>query len=251
MRMRSVSRCRNCPPSRGRLLYPDPGRAHCLSGPQSGVSGMDQTVNHSMTPAAGFRRPRSLRPLFMKYLNPVAACPDVLLAPAMILCLIFSLLPVAYVIRSSFYQIDFVMGTESWVGLQNFRSIFSDADFLQAVGNTLIFTFFAVGIGISGSGSGGLSQQEPCCLQPGTEHCLHPAHHLLYLHRGAVLGPRWTPRPVSSTWCWTSSDCRSSSRTLERGDFAALHHHRLCMEDARLQYHDYPGGAAECAPGGV
>ena len=74
---------------------------------------MDQTVNHSMTPAAGFRRPRSLRPLFMKYLNPVVACPYVLLAPAMILCLIFSLLPVAYVIRSSFYQIDFVMGTES------------------------------------------------------------------------------------------------------------------------------------------
>ena len=110
---------------------------------------MDQTVNHSMTPAAGFRRPRSLRPLFMKYLNPVVACPYVLLAPAMILCLIFSLLPVAYVIRSSFYQIDFVMGTESWVGLQNFRSIFSDADFLQAVGNTLIFTFFTVGIGIS------------------------------------------------------------------------------------------------------
>lgn len=29
------------------------GRAHGLSGPQSGVSGMDQTVNHSMTPAAG------------------------------------------------------------------------------------------------------------------------------------------------------------------------------------------------------
>ena len=85
----------------------------------------------------------------MKYLNPVVACPYVLLAPAMILCLIFSLLPVAYVIRSSFYQIDFVMGTESWVGLQNFRSIFSDADFLQAVGNTLIFTFFTVGIGIS------------------------------------------------------------------------------------------------------
>ena len=102
-----------------------------------------------MTPAAGFRRPRSLRPLFMKYLNPVVACPYVLLAPAMILCLIFSLLPVAYVIRSSFYQIDFVMGTESWVGLQNFRSIFSDAHFLQAVGNTLIFTFFTVGIGIS------------------------------------------------------------------------------------------------------
>lgn len=110
---------------------------------------MDQTVNRSMTPAAGFRRPRSLRPLFMKYLNPVVACPYVLLAPAMILCLMFSLLPVAYVIRSSFYQIDFVMGTESWVGLQNFRSIFSDADFLQAVGNTLIFTFFTVGIGIS------------------------------------------------------------------------------------------------------
>ena len=106
------------------------------------MSGLDQTVNRSMTPAAGFRRPRSLRPLFMKYLNPVVACPYVLLAPAMILCLIFSLLPVAYVIRSSFYQIDFVMGTESWVGLQNFRSIFSDADFLQAVGNTLIFTFF-------------------------------------------------------------------------------------------------------------
>ena len=105
---------------------------------------MDQTVNRSMTPAAGLRRPRSLRPLFMKYLNPVVACPYVLLAPAMILCLIFSLLPVAYVIRSSFYQIDFVMGTESWVGLQNFRSIFSDADFLQAVGKALASTLLSM-----------------------------------------------------------------------------------------------------------
>ena len=105
---------------------------------------MDQTVNRSMTPAAGFRRPRSLRPLFMKYLNPVVACPYVLLAPAMILCLIFSLLPVAYVIRSRFYQIDFVMGTESWVGLQNFRSIFSDADFLQAVGKALASTLLSM-----------------------------------------------------------------------------------------------------------
>ena len=61
---------------------------------------MDQTVNHSMTPAAGFRRPRSLRPLFMKYLNPVVACPYVLLAPAMILCLIFKE-PVLYLFGAS------------------------------------------------------------------------------------------------------------------------------------------------------
>ncbi|MEI3580790.1 MAG: hypothetical protein V8Q30_12850 [Acutalibacteraceae bacterium] len=100
----------------------------------------------------------------------------------------------AYVIRSSFYQIDFVMGTESWVGLQNFRSIFSDADFLQAVGNTLIFTFFTVGIGISlALALAVFLNKNRAVYKPGAEHCLHPAHHLLYLHRGAVHVPDGPP----------------------------------------------------------
>ena len=90
-----------------------------------------------------------LRAFYLKRINPILGCPYVLLAPAMLLCLTFSIGPVTYVLRSSLYSIDFVLGTQTYVGLANFRSILTDPDFLQAVGNTLVFTFFTVAVGIT------------------------------------------------------------------------------------------------------
>ena len=85
----------------------------------------------------------------MRFINPIIKSPYVLLAPATILCVIFSIIPVIQVVKNSFYHIDFVAGTQVFVGLRNYKSIFGDADFLLVIKNTLIFTFFAVVIGIS------------------------------------------------------------------------------------------------------
>jgi len=85
-----------------------------------------------------------LRDFFMKRINPIFQCPYVLIAPAVILCITFSVIPTIMSIRNSFFRTDYVMGVDKFVGLSNYDSIFSDPNFLQVFGNTLIFTAVTV-----------------------------------------------------------------------------------------------------------
>lgn len=89
-----------------------------------------------------------LRESYMKYVNPAFSCGYVLIAPAAVLCLAFSIIPTFLVIRNSFCNVDYVSNTDTFVGLANYRSILTDPVFLMVFRNTIVFTFFTVAIGI-------------------------------------------------------------------------------------------------------
>ncbi|MDR3280873.1 MAG: sugar ABC transporter permease [Synergistaceae bacterium] len=74
--------------------------------------------------------------------------PYTLILPAFALCLIFSVLPASMSIRDSFYNVDYVNEVDEFVGLANYRSIFTDDVFLKVFKNTVIFMFCTVVISV-------------------------------------------------------------------------------------------------------
>lgn len=82
-----------------------------------------------------------------KFINGILRNPYVLVTPALILCIIFSIYPVIQVIYGSFFKIDFVTNTKKFIGLSNYISIFKEKEFLVVLKNTLVFTFTTVVIG--------------------------------------------------------------------------------------------------------
>ncbi len=70
-----------------------------------------------------------------------------LIAPAMTITLIFALFPLAYALDVSFRFADLSRGRiGDFVGLDNYRTVFADADFWSACWTTLKFTVVAVGL---------------------------------------------------------------------------------------------------------
>jgi multiple sugar transport system permease protein len=68
-----------------------------------------------------------------------------LITPAMVIILIFALIPLFYAIVVSFRQADLTMGgIQGWVGLRNYRTVLHEDYFWQSVSTTLKFTFLAV-----------------------------------------------------------------------------------------------------------
>lgn len=64
------------------------------------------------------------------------------LLPALLVYLLFTLLPILETIRSSFYQWDGFSQNKVWIGLANYAELFSDPKFHNALGNNLIFVIF-------------------------------------------------------------------------------------------------------------
>jgi ABC-type sugar transport system permease subunit len=56
-----------------------------------------------------------LRQFFMKFINPVLRCPYVLIAPAVLLAITFSIIPTLMSIRNSFYKVDYVFHVDTFV----------------------------------------------------------------------------------------------------------------------------------------
>jgi len=81
-------------------------------------------------------------------LNKVFGCPYVLIAPAVILIAVFSIQPLFFVLQKSFRNFDMVQGIDRFIGLANYRSIFTNPLFLQALGNTFVYMLCTVGFGI-------------------------------------------------------------------------------------------------------
>lgn len=70
--------------------------------------------------------------------------PYVLLAPAVVSSLMMAVLPVVNVGRLSLFQSDYL--TEKWVGLRNYKVIFSDQAFLSSLVNSMVYAgAFAMG----------------------------------------------------------------------------------------------------------
>lgn len=87
---------------------------------------------------------RKARSAYMRYINPVIRCPYVLILPAVLICVTFSIIPTAMAVRNSFFKVDYVMGTDQFVGLANFKANFSDPGFLLVFRNTVVFTAITV-----------------------------------------------------------------------------------------------------------
>lgn len=67
--------------------------------------------------------------------------------PATLFLIVFIAYPIAFNFRISFQDlkaINLLQGDAPWVGLQNYKTIFSDPLYLQAVRQTLTFTLFSV-----------------------------------------------------------------------------------------------------------
>ena len=67
-----------------------------------------------------------------------------LILPAVLVCLTFSIIPTIMSVRNSFYKVDYVMKVDQFVGLSNFKSIFADENFLLVFRNTVVFTAVTV-----------------------------------------------------------------------------------------------------------
>ena len=77
-----------------------------------------------------------------------ARSPYILILPAIALCLIFSIGPTVMSVRDSFRSVDYVAGTDKFVGLANYRSIFTDGVFLKVFGNSVVFMFCSVALSV-------------------------------------------------------------------------------------------------------
>lgn len=69
--------------------------------------------------------------------------PYLLIAPAMIAFLIFSIKPIFSMIQLSFYDWNMISPVKTFIGLQNYQKLLNDGDFMQTLINTVIFTVFA------------------------------------------------------------------------------------------------------------
>lgn len=64
--------------------------------------------------------------------------------PALLLAVIFVIIPIFQVGFMSFRDTNLLKGTNNFVGLSNFEYLFNDEKFLKSVANTLFFTFVKI-----------------------------------------------------------------------------------------------------------
>src|SRR3954470_11323308 len=81
------------------------------------------------------KRASHLAPAFMPYL---------LLLPAFLLLSAILYIPIGQTMLNAFYKLDPYGNKLGWAGLENFRQIFTDADFRFAFKNTVIWTVVVV-----------------------------------------------------------------------------------------------------------
>ena len=74
-----------------------------------------------------------------KILNRLMKCPYVLVAPAVIIALWLTVYPMLFCIYVSFHEWDLMTNTMTFIGLNNYKFIFSSDMFIQALINTVIF----------------------------------------------------------------------------------------------------------------
>ncbi len=83
-----------------------------------------------------------------KFFNGALKNPYVLIAPAVIIALFTTIYALGYCIYLSFMKWDPILGTKEFVGLQNYKFIFTNERFLTSLYNTLIFMVVTVFVGL-------------------------------------------------------------------------------------------------------
>ncbi|XEC92922.1 carbohydrate ABC transporter permease [Paenibacillus tarimensis] len=74
-----------------------------------------------------------------------------MVAPAIVTFSVFFIYPIFYMIYLSLYDWNFISPTKNFVGLQNFKDLFQEAEFMQVLRNSMGYTLMTVSltIGIS------------------------------------------------------------------------------------------------------
>lgn len=70
--------------------------------------------------------------------------PYLMIAPAMVVFILFSFIPIFYMIFLSFHDWNFISADMNFVGLNNFKFLLGDPRFAQTMGNTFLYTVLTV-----------------------------------------------------------------------------------------------------------
>lgn len=89
------------------------------------------------------------RSKFSRFCNKMLMSPYVLIAPAMIACIIVQIIPLIFTIYMSFFKWDILKGTKKFIGFDNYTYLFHNDDFLLVVQNTAVFMVTTVFIGLA------------------------------------------------------------------------------------------------------
>lgn len=77
------------------------------------------------------------------------AKPYLFVAPAVVILAIFWVYPILNMGYLSLFKWDLISPKMKFVGLQNFQALFADQQFWQTFANTVIYTLFVVGLGLT------------------------------------------------------------------------------------------------------
>lgn len=69
-----------------------------------------------------------------------------MILPSLSVFLIFYIIPIFYLIFLSFHDWDLVNPVKQWIGLGNYFELLQDADFLQVLQNTFVYTLLTVSL---------------------------------------------------------------------------------------------------------
>lgn len=67
-----------------------------------------------------------------------------MVAPALIIFLVFSIYPIGYMIYLSFHNWDLINPVKQFVGMNNFKDLMNDALFLQVIRNSIVYMIVTV-----------------------------------------------------------------------------------------------------------
>lgn len=70
--------------------------------------------------------------------------PYLMIAPAMVVFILFSFIPIFYMIFLSFHDWNFISVDMNFVGVNNFKFLLGDPRFAQTMGNTFLYTVLTV-----------------------------------------------------------------------------------------------------------
>lgn len=84
-----------------------------------------------------------------RFFNGLMKCPYVLIAPALIFCLLLTVYPMFYGGYLSLHKWNILTGDIKFVGLNNYLYLFQSEDFRKTIGNTLVYMVVTVFVGLS------------------------------------------------------------------------------------------------------
>ncbi len=83
-----------------------------------------------------------------RIVNRLCKCPYVLIAPALICCLVLTIYPTCFALYLSVHKWDPIGDRKKFVGFDNFKYLFSSEDFYKVMSNTIIYMLVILFVGL-------------------------------------------------------------------------------------------------------